>query len=321
VAQTISDSAIQEGYFPIYQASLVRDSVISFDVFVRFGHRCVLFRSKDLVYTGEGPPDLESDLQDILFVKVAERREYLEYLERNLKSIVEDPEVAEDVKATVLVETSKNVVTSLFENPDMGQNIGRASTVVGRTVDFVLHGREAIQNLLSLSSHDYHTYSHSVNVSVYAIALAWCLSRRDEALRDIGLGAILHDVGKVRIDDRIINKEGPLNDEEFEEMKKHPVYSYKILREQGVPESIGRPGFEHHERVEGGGYPRGIRGDQMHPYSKICAIADAFDALTTNRSYRKSFPSFEALKMMKNEMRGSFEPTLLHEMIQLMGGV
>ncbi len=313
-------SQATEKFVPIYRASLVTNTVLDFDVYVRFGPRYVLFRGKDLVYTGEIPDDLAVDLKDILFVKAEERQKYLEYLERNLKSIVEDPDVEENVKAGVLVETSKNVVTNLFENPDMGGNIERASTVVEGTVDFVLHGKEAIQNLLVLCSHDYYTYSHCVNVSVYAITLGRRLGHKGQDLRDIGLGAVLHDVGKIKVPDEIINKDGPLTREEFEEMKKHPTYSYEIIKKEGMTEAIAAPGHEHHERIAGGGYPRGIRGNQMHPYSKICAVGDSFDAMTTNRAYRKAFTSFEAMKIMNAEMRGSFDSEVLTAFVLLMAG-
>lgn len=317
---TTTVSSEEKTFVPIYRTSLVTNTVMEFDVYARFGNRYVLFRAKDLVYTGEIPEDIARELQDILFIKSDEKQQYVEYLEKNLQTIVEDPEVEDDAKATVLVETSKNVVSSLFQNPEVGQSIQRASSVVELTVDFVLHGAGTVQNLLALCSHDYHTYSHCVNVSVYTIALARQLNRPGARLREIGLGAIVHDVGKIRIDKSIINKEGPLDYAEFEEIKKHPTYSHEILTEEGLPEPITAPGHEHHERVAGGGYPRGIRGDEMHLNSKICAVCDTFDALTTHRPYRKAFTSYDALRIMNNEMRGSFDPEILRDFVLLMAG-
>ncbi len=309
-----------KGYIPICRASLVSGTRPNFDIYARFGNKYVLFRQKNLADTGKELTELQEELRKILFIKVADRHQYAEYLEENLKSVIEAPEVDTLVKGSILLDASRNVVEDLFEKPEIGQNIKRARSLLEFTADFISQGTENVKHLMALCSYDYQTYSHSVNVGVYAVALAERLGYSRSEVRAVGLGALLHDIGKIRIDKEIINKQGPLTKEEFEVIKTHPTYSYQILTEGVLPENIAAVGHEHHEKIVGGGYPRGIAGDVMHPYSKICAIANTFDILTTNRSYRKALRSFDALKLMKHEMRGSFEASRLDEFIRLMRG-
>jgi HD-GYP domain-containing protein (c-di-GMP phosphodiesterase class II) len=141
--------------------------------------------------------------------------------------------------------------------------------------------------LLRITSHDFYTYTHSVNVGIFGIMLAKQLFRRSNAhnMHELGAGFFLHDLGKIRIDPAIINKPGRLTDEEMEEMKKHPNFSYKILKETNqLSEECGIIAMQHHEREDGSGYPRGLKGDQIHTYGRVCCLADVYDALTAERS-------------------------------------
>ena len=125
----------------------------------------------------------------------------------------------------------------------------------------------------------------------------------DDEFQRLGAGFTLHDVGKSRVPLDILNKQGPLDDAEWDVIRTHPAQSANILKETGHLTAEARiVALQHHERFDGTGYPRKLKGKEIHKFAQICAIADVFDALTTNRAYRKAMGSFEALNVMKGDM-------------------
>ena len=131
---------------------------------------------------------------------------------------------------------------------------------------------------------------------------------------------MLHDVGKSKIEHGLINKNGKLNDDEFEKMKFHASAGGEILTRMGCyHNNVVRMAAEHHEKYKGGGYPKGIEGEEIHLYARICKIMDVYDALTTRRSYKKALSAFDTLVIMKKQMINDFDPKLLNSFITLMG--
>ncbi|MGE4296263.1 MAG: HD-GYP domain-containing protein, partial [Campylobacterales bacterium] len=187
-------------------------------------------------------------------------------------------------------------------------------------LEMVLADSTAFQSLLQVSSHDNYTFSHSVDVMIYAVGLGKRLGFEPERLRKLAIGAILHDIGKSRIDTAIINKKGKLSEGEFRRMMEHSELGGQMLMllDEQDPE-IYATVVHHHERYNGEGYPMGLRGEEIPLFAQIVGISDVFSALSTKRSYKDAFKTFEALRVMKEEMSGHFEPGLLKEFVQLMG--
>jgi HD-GYP domain-containing protein (c-di-GMP phosphodiesterase class II) len=188
-------------------------------------------------------------------------------------------------------------------------------------VTYLLSESRAFFNLMATTSFDYYTYTHSVNVSVFGIALAHRLGQYSkEEIKTIGSGLIVHDVGKSLIDQRILNKRGPLNKHEWAVMKEHPDNGVKLLRGSG---QVGEEALvivrDHHEKIDGSGYPRGLRGDAIHMYARIASLADIFDALTTRRPYKLAERSFPALRIMRDEMGEGLDRELFTEFVLLLG--
>lgn len=153
-------------------------------------------------------------------------------------------------------------------------------------------------NLVDLRTQDDYTFAHSVNVSVLALMTGITLGFNKEQLSLLGLGALLHDLGKVRIPDRILNKPGKLTADEFSVMKEHTTLGYRMIRNaRNVGDIPAIVAYQHHECFDGSGCPLGIKGQEFHQYAQIAAIADKFDALTADRIYRPAFPSHEAYEM------------------------
>lgn len=152
--------------------------------------------------------------------------------------------------------------------------------------------------LSGLRSRDEYTFSHSVNVCVLALMTGMTMGYSGDLLAVLGVGALLHDIGKMKIPDEILNKPGELTGEEYSIMQKHATLGFEVIRSYGklgdIPAQIAH---QHHESYDGSGYPLGISGDDFFEYSQIVSIADKFDALTSDRVYRQGYPPHEAYEM------------------------
>jgi len=307
-------------FLPIYLESLRLDTVLDFDLYIKIGQEMVLYRSADLPFTGKTRQMLLTNNVKRLYVSDGDRKHYQHYIEQNLTNILNDQTIPEKRKAGILYETSKSLMKDVLDNPSFGDNIKRSQNLVADTVGFVLKGQQAFHNLLKISSFDYYTYTHSVNVCTFSIALAQQIGRNDEEyLYELGLGALLHDIGKSRISERILNKRTSLSPVEYELMKKHPKWGVEILAHSDLIEAASYyPVLQHHERGSRSGYPNGLSLDEMHEFSRIVAITDTFDAMTTARVYQKAVETFPALKNMFH-LQGEYDDELLKAFTSLMG--
>jgi len=176
----------------------------------------------------------------------------------------------------------------------------------------------AILNLLELKEYDEYTYTHSVNVSLISLLFAKLLGWNEDKLRMLGIGAMLHDMGKLLIPKEILNKNGKLTPEEFEVMKKHTIYGREIIKNQAdYGESIQNIALLHHEWYNGKGYPLGLTGDKIGEMPQIVCIADCFDAITSKRSYKIGFPFWFAFLDLYKNMGTKYNPKLATEFINM----
>ncbi len=307
-------------YLPIYLESLRIDTVLNFDLFIKISNQMILYRSADLPFTVKTLSKLIGNNVGRLYVNDEAKDKYQKYIEDNLSTILVDKEIKPEKKAAILYDTSKSLMKDVLDNPTYGNNIKRSKGLVANTVGYILRGQETFHNLLKISSFDYYTYSHSVNVCTFAIALAQQIGRHDEQyLYDLGIGALLHDIGKSKISERIINKRTALSPLEFELMKKHPNWGVEILSKTDMIEAASYYSvLQHHERGQGSGYPNGLKLNEMHEFSKIVAIVDSFDAMTTDRVYQRAVDTFPALKTMYSA-KGDYDNDLLSAFTELMG--
>lgn len=187
-------------------------------------------------------------------------------------------------------------------------------------VDLILADDATSHHLLQLTSHDYNTYIHSVNVGIYGVSLAKVILARENKhdMHALGAGFFLHDIGKVYIDEAIITKPGKLTEEEMNLMRKHPSMGFKLLNDtKQIDEESRLIVLQHHERHNGTGYPRKMRGEEIHIYGRICSVADVFDALVSERPYKKMLKPFEALTIMRDEMLDHFQREVFEKFVLL----
>ena len=175
------------------------------------------------------------------------------------------------------------------------------------------------ENLLQLTDirlHDTYTFAHSVNVAIISAMIGRLLKLPKEELSLLTLGGLLHDLGKIKVASEILNKNGRLNDEEFSEIKHHPEEGARRIMEMADmlphPEILARIAEEHHERLDGSGYPHNKKSDEIHSFSKVVAIADVYDALTSERSYKRPYTPSVTRNIMVNLSKGHFDESLIH---------
>ncbi len=308
------------GFLPVYLDALRIDTVLDFDLYLSVEGKMVLYREKNLPFTEHNRKTLLEHQVERLYVPLSAKSKYQKYIEASLDKIITDKKIPEPSKAKIIYDTSKHLVREVFENPQVGENIQRSKKMVEHTINYILRGREAFVHILQITSFDYYTYTHSINVCTFTLALARRLGMENPTiLHELGIGALLHDIGKSRIPTKILKKRESLTSAEYELVKKHPAWGAEILRETNlIPPKSYYPVLQHQERMDGSGYPFRLKGPQIHLYGRVAAICDTFDALTTRRAYKQAVNSFPALKIMKNKAV-EFDAEILNEFILLMG--
>jgi len=224
--------------------------------------------------------------------------------------------------AEALRETAKNCIDNVFnaisENREI--DIKSVKKLVNNMVDSIVRNPDAQMCLTQLKNRDEYTAQHSINVCILTLTFGRHLGICENSLNLIGLGALLHDVGKIKTPLEILNKPGRLTDEEFEIMKSHPEAGRKILKATNeIPDSVIDIALSHHERLAGHGYPRGLPDDQISPWSKMVAITDVYDAITSDRCYHDGMSPTQALTKMYEWRIKDFNPELLEQFIQCIG--
>lgn len=255
-----------------------------------------------------------------LFITRDSAKKFENFMEDSLEPIIKNTTISLEQKSSIVHACAKNIIRDVFDNPRNGRNISRAKSITSNIIDLTLADTQSIRHLLRLGSHDYYTFSHCVNVAVFGIGL-WLMIRKsdDTELHDFALGCILHDVGKSQIVDSILNKPGKLDFDEFEIIKKHSNQG-QWLMDRHASEITLDVIIHHHEKINGQGYPHGLKRDQISDNAKIATIADVYDALTTNRPYAPARRPLSALTLMKDEMVGHFEQKKFEKFVLFLGG-
>lgn len=237
-----------------------------------------------------------------------------------------EPKASEDkagaVAARRVYKRAIEVVRTAMDEVRLGKipSSGEVKAVINDMVEQVLENKSAILGLSMIKSYDEYTFHHCVNVSVLSLSLAEALGMPQEVLNDIGVGAILHDIGKIETYEKIIKKPGPLSDDEWKEVRKHPAKGAEILKKMdGVSELSIRVVFEHHLKYNKEGYPD-VEGVVAQSEASMCvSIADCYDAMTTLRPYHMPFNPGKALETMLPLSGKDFEPHLLDRFVEVLG--
>jgi putative nucleotidyltransferase with HDIG domain len=226
------------------------------------------------------------------------------------------------VRAQRIHEQAGRVVRNVMNDARLGRAVQVADieAVVTDITASVARNSGALLSLLRLKDADDYTYMHCVAVGTMMVTFARHLDLEPEIVRQAGIGGLMHDVGKMKIPDKILNKPGKLTDEEFAIIRRHPEEGHAILVASGavgeIPLDIT---LHHHERIDGSGYPHKLPGDRISTLAKMSAIVDVYDAITSDRVYHKGMPPTEALRKMFEWSKFHFEEKLVHHFMRCIG--
>ncbi|ONN66243.1 HD-GYP domain-containing protein [Herbaspirillum sp. VT-16-41] len=223
--------------------------------------------------------------------------------------------------AMSLRETAKKATKAMFSEARMGKvlDMERCVSVVEEIASSVVKSPSGMLSVLRLKLADEYTYLHSVAVCALMVALGRTLGLDEAACREAGLGGFLHDVGKAFIPHELLNKPGKLTDEEFTQIKKHPELGYKYLsQDPNVPDYARDVCLHHHEKMDGNGYPEALRSGSISLYSRMAAICDVYDALTSDRPYKRAWDPAEAISTMAT-WTGHFDRAMFLAFVKTLG--
>lgn len=203
---------------------------------------------------------------------------------------------------------NKTLVSKQFQN---------TKDHIKEIVDDIMLDRHVMVNMIDIRTYDDYTYSHSLNVAILATVVGTVLGLRKQTLCELAMGALLHDIGKIFIDKQILNKPGKLTAEEFEEMKRHSELGFNFLSSNlNISNTSKLTALQHHEKYKGGGYPKGIVNEEIHLFGRIVGVVDVYDALISDRPYRKAMLPSDAIEYIMTGYDTQFDPEIVNALIK-----
>jgi HD-GYP domain-containing protein (c-di-GMP phosphodiesterase class II) len=224
--------------------------------------------------------------------------------------------------ARIVQQEAHTIIREVMQDVRLGKNVEseKVKVVVSRMIESIFRNRDALASLTRIKEYDDYTFVHSINVCILCLTLGRHLNFHAEELQQIGIGALLHDAGKMKVPLQILNKPGRVTEEEFFEIKKHPLYSMEVLEKAGgIPEASKQIALQHHERYNGRGYPYNLQGEEISKFGQISAIVDVYDAITSDRVYKKALSPYEGMQKIYEWAKIDFNQTLVERFIQCVG--
>lgn len=297
----------------------IRNSKITFSI---FSVADMLF--EELVHA---TPEEPVEIPDAVFKSrgdLAIRLQDVPLYQAYLNSVLSSPDIPEELRqknrAISIKENSKIVVREILSNPFGAGKMEQVGAVVSEITDTLLNKQVSFYDMMSLKSHDLYTYTHSVNVAVMSIAVGSALGFERDQIEKLGIGAVMHDIGKCSLPPNILNVDRKLTGEEYALMKTHVVEGVKLLEDKkDVPKEALVVVLQHHERLSGRGYPFGLNGAKITTFGRIASMVDCYDYLITPRPFRYAYTPYMALSMLTRETKekGDFDPDYLKTFIKI----
>ncbi len=313
----------QSCYFSVSSDLVVLNEALPYDLYINSSGNSKRERFVKVFPSGD-----ILELEDVATFKKKYHQLYIAEAQRSayLKSLVKNEKADPVEKTQVIKDSAIHYLNKVFDKDKefttevLGEAIAGCHDSVECMLDVINdYNVDEVQNLIaSLSFHDFYTFDHSINVSMYSMSIFKEVSPNADRNEIImaGLGGLLHDLGKIKIPTHIINNSGKLSDEEFGVIKKHPGFGGELLDMNkmvfdGVNfATVRRVIMEHHENFNGTGYPKGLQGEEIHIFARVTAIADFFDAITTKRSYHEALSMEDSIAVMEKTVGKKIDPEI-----------
>lgn len=238
------------------------------------------------------------------------------YIQDELTSDLIISNIISDDLRQKTINAAKNIIVQPQKNSNklLDENFEATKELMEKIIEQVINNKDSMINMIDLKVFDEYTYYHSVNVAVLSAVLGTAFGLNKDQLINLGIGAMLHDIGKMFIDKEILNKPGKLTKEEYEIIKNHTTMGYKYLKSSfNMLPTIYISCLQHHERYDGKGYPNNVKGEKISLYGRIVAICDVYDSLVSKRPYRDAYLPSEAIEYMMANSGGYFD----HKLVKL----
>ena len=228
----------------------------------------------------------------------------------------------QQAQAKVMLTEAKDLIRKVLSETFEGKAIEVApfEALADTMIESVMLDADALKCMSALRSKDAYLLEHSVNVAFLLVTFGKYLKLDRVMLREMAVGGILHDIGKIKVDNKVLHKPGKLTPEEFEHMKLHQVYALEIMNETTGLSQISKDiCLMHHEKLDGRGYPRGLKGDEIPRHGRMSCIVDIFDALTATRCYKEAMSPAAAFKILLSLTPFHLDQELVYEFIRCIG--
>jgi len=329
---------ISNKYFTVQADTLVEGSIVPFDCYIkRFGDYVIIIEAGTLI-TKSLYEKISLNQTIYLLRDDAEKvKEY--YLLNNARAEENGFEIPKyDAVASVLGLRERltpvgsfeerlsmvymsvaGLIESIFKTSDENLPLGALRVCASNIAEYINTDRTVMPIFLKIIPKEYSTCYHSTNVAFFSAILGKAIDLTKEEIVDLALAGLLHDIGKIRIDSKILLKPGVLDPDEYEIMKNHCDYGFIILKNNGIENQKILNGVRyHHEKLDRTGYPQRLYGKLIPKFARIIGLCDVFDALTTKRTFRENYTSFEALLLIKREMNAQFDEQFTDAFIRLL---
>ncbi|SKA85899.1 HD domain-containing protein [Paucidesulfovibrio gracilis DSM 16080] len=314
---------IPASFFPVSPLILVPEALGEFSVYLRQGQEFVLYSRSGERFTHTQRVKLFESGVDEVYVQTVEKPGFDEYIEENLGAILADESLPLEERSRLFYDTSAGVIRDAFDEklpPRLEEeHFSRVRDVVRQSTDF-LRDERALRTVAPFIDHDYKSYTHSLQVFVYAVSLYSSFEPDEDQLYEYGLGALLHDIGKTRIPLKVLNKRGALTKEERALVQTHSVQGVALCANLEITQRTFNSILFHHERMDGKGYPSGIKGEDIPLAVRCITVADIYDALTSNRPYAPAMRPYDALILMRDEMSQAIDLGVYKRFITMLSG-
>ncbi|HEY3316047.1 MAG TPA: HD-GYP domain-containing protein [Bacillota bacterium] len=264
------------------------------------------------IYTSDGTLLLAAgkEVKEVYLNRLSELGVYSVYIDDGFQDDVNMEDVVSERTRVEALKTTRDAMTRIGAGAKA--SVQDISKVMDDLMDELMADPSLMLNLVDIRAINDYTFGHCVGVAVLSLMTAISLGYNQFDLKKIGMGALFHDLGKIKIPDSILYKPGPLSPLEWEEMKRHSAIGFELLRERGDFNIVSAHiAFQHHEKLDGTGYPRGIKGSEIHEFARVVALADVYDAITTDRPYRPRKLPHQAILIIRDGIRTHFDPNIV----------